>query len=124
MTDQPKPAEERTYIPALHWKALTPFFDIVVRITARERAVKRRLLDQADIGADDAVLDIGAGTGTLAIWLKQRCPDARVTALDADPDVLTLARRKAAAAHCEIEFVEGFSTELPFTEDSFDTVLS
>jgi ubiquinone/menaquinone biosynthesis C-methylase UbiE len=103
---------------------LTPAFDAVVRITARERAVKRRLLDQADVGANDAVLDLGAGTGTLAIWLKQGCPDARVTALDADPDVLALAHRKAAAAHCEIEFVEGFSTELPFPQSSFDAVLS
>jgi ubiquinone/menaquinone biosynthesis C-methylase UbiE len=47
-----------------------------------------------------------------------------VTGLDADPDVLARARHKAADAQCEIDFVEGFSTELPFANDSFDVVLS
>jgi SAM-dependent methyltransferase len=117
-------SDERTYLPALRWKALTPLFDTVVRITAREHKVKRRLLDQADLGPNDSVLDVGAGTGTLAIWLKQRCPDARVGALDADPDVLAIARRKATEAKCEIEFAEGFSTDMPFPPHSFDAVLS
>ena len=124
MADKSEPVEERRYIPALRWRALTPAFDAVVRVTARERTVKQRLLDQADVGPGESVLDLGAGTGTLAIWLKQRCPDAHITGLDADPDVLSRARTKAAAARCEIEFVEGFSTELPFPQGSFDIVLS
>lgn len=116
-------AEDR-YLPALRWKALTPVFDIAVRVTARERVMKQRLLDQAGVGPGDSVLDLGAGTGTLAIWLKRRCPEATVTGLDADPHVLARARSKAAGAGCEIDFVEGFSTELPFANDSFDVVLS
>lgn len=118
------PEDGRAYLPALRWKALTPLFDTVVQITARERATKRRLLDQANVGPGDSVLDLGGGTGTLAIWLKQRCPNANVTVLDADPDALALARRKAADANREIEFVEGFSTQLPFTAGSLDVVLS
>ena len=117
-------AEDKRYLPALRWKALTPVFDTAVRITARERVMKQRLLDQAGVGPGDSVLDLGAGTGTLAIWLKQRCPEATVTGLDADPEVLARARDKAAGAGCEIDFVEGFSTELPFETDSFDIVLS
>jgi ubiquinone/menaquinone biosynthesis C-methylase UbiE len=125
MAPKAEQAEERNYIPALRWKALTPAFDAVVRITARERAVKQRLLDQANVRpGQQAVLDLGAGTGTLAIWLKQRCPDARITGLDADPEVLAQARRKARDSHCEIDFVEGFSTELPFPDESFDVILS
>ena len=118
MPDSPK------YLPALRWKALTPLFDGAVRITARETAMKRSLLDQADVRAGESVLDLGAGTGTLAIRLNERSPAAQVTGLDADPDVLAVARRKAADAGCEIAFIEGFSTELPFAADSFDVVLS
>jgi ubiquinone/menaquinone biosynthesis C-methylase UbiE len=112
------------YLPALRWKALTPLFDTVVRVTARETATKERLLEQAGVSPGEAVLDLGAGTGTLAIKLKQRCPAARVTGLDADPDVLARARRKAAAVRCEVELVEGLSTRLPFESGSFDVVLS
>lgn len=112
------------YLPALRWRALTPLFDGVVRVTARERAVKERLLDQADVAPGNRVLDLGAGTGTLAILLKQRCPTAMVTGLDADPEMLARARRKAEDAQCEVDFVEGLSTELPFEAESFDVVVS
>jgi SAM-dependent methyltransferase len=124
MTDTVEQTEDRRYIPALRWKALTPAFDAAVRITARERAIKNRLLDQAGVHSGDAVLDLGAGTGTLALLLKQRCPGAHVTGLDADPAILGIARQKASAAGCEVEFVEGFSTELPFPDRSLDVVLS
>ena len=124
MPDQDAMGRERDYLPALRWKALTPLFDTVVRVTARDRAAKTRLLDQANVASGASVLDLGAGTGTLAIWLKQRCPEARVTALDADPQALSIGRRKAADARCAIEFVEAYSTELPFPPDSVDVVLS
>lgn len=115
---------EGSYLPALRWRALTPIFDPVVRVTTRETEFKRRLLDQASVSPGGTVLDLGAGTGTLAIRLKERCPGARVTGLDADPKVLARARDKADAAGREIEFVEGLSTALPFPDGSFDVVLS
>jgi ubiquinone/menaquinone biosynthesis C-methylase UbiE len=112
------------YLPALRWKALTPLFDHVVRVTTRERTSKLKLIEQADIAAGASVLDLGCGTGTLAIWLKQRVAEAEVTGLDADPDVLSRARRKAFAASTPLEFVEASSTELPFADESFHAVLS
>lgn len=115
---------QQTYLPALRWKALTPLFDTVVRSTTRERTSKLRLLDEASVAPGDTVLDLGAGTGTLAIWLKQRRPGARVVGLDADADVLARARRKAGEAGCEVELVQGFSTALPFPDRHFDVVLS
>jgi ubiquinone/menaquinone biosynthesis C-methylase UbiE len=116
--------EERAYLPALRWRALTPLFDTAVRVTARERTMKHRLLDQAGVTGPESVLDLGSGTGTLAMLLKQRSPEARVTGLDADSEILAIARRKAGEAGHDIDFVEGFSTALPFPPGSFDVVLS
>lgn len=112
------------YLPALRFRVLTPLFDPVVRIATRETKFKERLLDQAQIASGETVLDLGCGTGTLAISLKQRDARAAVTGLDADPEVLSRARRKAAEADVQLDFVEGLSTRLPFPDDHFDVVLS
>jgi SAM-dependent methyltransferase len=47
-----------------------------------------------------------------------------VSGLDADASILERARKKAAMAGLEIEFDEGMSTALPYTDASFDLVLS
>jgi SAM-dependent methyltransferase len=117
-------SDTRSYIPALRWHALTPLFDPAVRLTSRERTFKRRLLDRAAVAAGEAVLDIGCGTGTLAIELKQRTPGARVTGLDADAAVLRRARRKAAGEGVAIDLVEALSTQMPFADATVDVVLS
>lgn len=115
---------ERDFLPALRFRSLTPAFDSVVRVTSRERHVKEALLDAAAVTGGEHVLDLGAGTGTLALMLKRRSPEARVTGLDADPEVLALARGKARDAGVEVELVEGRSTDLPFEDGSLDVVVS
>jgi ubiquinone/menaquinone biosynthesis C-methylase UbiE len=70
------------------------------------------------------VLDLGCGTGTLAIMVKRAQPEARVAGLDGDPEMLEQARAKSAAAGVEIEYEEGLSTALPFDDGSFERVLS
>ena len=111
------------YLPALRFRALTRFFDPLVRLS-RERRFKELLLDQAAIEPGQRVLDLGCGTGTLAIDAKRHQPDAEVVGLDADPEMLAQARSKAEGAGMELELTEGFSTELPYEDASYDRVLS
>lgn len=117
-------ARPADYLPAARFDFLTPVFDVFVRGTTRERTFKARLLDQARLEGELDVLDIGSGTGTLAIWAKQRNPALRMHGLDGDPAILAQARRKAERAGAEISFDEGLSYELPYDDASFDRVLS
>lgn len=53
------------------------------------------------------VLDVGTGTGALALGLKAARPDATVTATDLSPEALDLARENAVLNRLEVVFVEG-----------------
>ena len=112
------------YLPALRFRALTPLFDGIVKTTMREQRFKTMLLDQAGLEAGQRVLDLGCGTGTLALMAAEREPGLDVVGLDADPDILNRARRKAAAAGAEIRFDEALSTGMPYEDESFDRVFS
>ena len=111
------------YIPALGAAWLTPLYDIVARLTG-ERRFKRRLVEQAHIASGQDVLDLGCGTGTLALLVKQTCPGARVVGLDIDPRILAIARRKTQRAGADLELRQGSATEPPFAPASFDRVLT
>ena len=113
-----------SFIPALRFSALTRFFDPVAALTTRETLSKGRLLDRAAVRNGERVLDVGCGTGTLALGVLERAPGARVSGLDADPEILVRARAKAERAGAELSFDEGLSTSLPYEDESFDVVLS
>jgi ubiquinone/menaquinone biosynthesis C-methylase UbiE len=70
------------------------------------------------------VLDLGCGTGTLAIEAKLAEPGAEVVGLDGDPEILGRARSKADASGADVQFDEGLSTQLPYGDESFDVVLA
>ncbi len=113
-----------TYIRALRYRWLTRFYDRIVRALVKEQTCKRRLVTQSGLVAGQRVLDLGCGTATLTIMLKERCPGAHVIGLDADPDILSLARTKAQAASVDIEFHQGMAHAPPFAPASFDRILS
>ena len=105
--------ESAEYLPALRFKALTPLFDSVVRATTRESAFKGALLNGARLRPGDDVLDLGSGTGTLAISAKRLQPACSVAGLDADPEIVGIAARKADEQGQAVRFDQGLATELP-----------
>lgn len=112
------------YIPALGHDLLTPLYDPLLRLFMREEEFKRRLVGQVRIGKGDRVLDLGCGTGTLTIMVKQVQPEAEVVGIDGDAKVLEIARDKAAQAGVEMVLDRGMSYQLPYPDSSFDRVLS
>ena len=113
-----------TYLPALRFPALTHAYDPLIRLTTRESLFKRLLVEQVSPEPGQRVLDLGCGTGTLALLVKDRQPAADVVGLDADPEMLDQAHSKAERAGVELRLDQGFSTELPYPDGSFDRVLS
>lgn len=112
-------SKQRTFIPALRFHALTRYYDIVVRATTREETIKKRLV--AGIGPARRILDVGCGTGTLLSLLRHSHPDAELVGLDADPDIIALARAKLGDG---VEIVQGDATDPPFAAKSFDRIVS
>jgi len=112
------------YVPALKFSWLTHFYDPVVALTTREKVFRKILLEQAKIRAGDRILDLGCGTGTFTVMVKNRYPTASVTGIDGDPDILVMARRKTKAAGIDVALDEGMSFSMPYPKNEFDTVFS
>lgn len=113
-----------SYIPALRYESLTRFYDPLIRATLKEDRFRRMLVEQAAIRANHRVLDVGCGTGTLTILVKQSCPQAEVTGLDPDGKVLDLARAKIKSAGLDIALEQGVTSQAPFRPRSFDRIVS
>ena|SRR5687768_6032184 len=111
------------YIPAAGYHSLLPFYDGLTKLMGVDRA-RRQLLDQADVRPSFRVLDVGCGTGTLAVLTKRRDPSVQVFGLDPDFKALARAKRKAERAKVAIQFDHGFADALPYPDASFDRVLS
>ena len=82
-----------------------------------------RLVKTTNVSANDTVLDVGCGTGNVAIAAARR--GASATGLDITPALLDQARENAAIAGVEeTAWREGTATDLPFDDGAFDITLS
>lgn len=114
---------QRTYLPAAGKDWALPLYDPLVKLLGIE-TVRRMFVDQADLPAAHRVLDLGCGTGTLALLIKRLHPTIQVVGLDPDPRALARAKRKAAGAAVGIRFDQGYANDLPYPDASFDRVFS
>jgi ubiquinone/menaquinone biosynthesis C-methylase UbiE len=101
-------------------------YDLIVWLftLGRERAFREKILRLARLQAGEAVLDVGCGTGSLAIAAKQQVGSVgSVHGVDASPEMLAGADRKARRAGVEVVFTNAGAQALPFPDAQFDAVL-
>src|SRR5688572_23444463 len=103
----------RTFVPAAgqHW--LLPLYDPITRLLGADKA-RKALLDQADLRPGQRVLEVGCGTGTLIVSIKQRQPGVDVVGLDPDATALARTKRKAERAGVAVQLDRGFSDSLSY----------
>lgn len=97
------------------WSTFQPFESIT-------GSAAPHLIRFAGIGAGQNVLDVGSGTGVVALTAKRA--GATVTGSDLSPGLLEHARRNAELAGFDIPFHEADVENLPFSDAEFDVIVS
>jgi len=104
-------------------------YDLMNRLMTMglDRRWRRVAARQAALSPGDCALDVCCGTGDLSFSLVDDCPGCAVTGLDFTPEMISLARKKAAARArlgrpAQLGFVEGDVLDLPFAEGEFAAV--
>jgi ubiquinone/menaquinone biosynthesis C-methylase UbiE len=102
---------ERAFTPALGRFLPTRFYDSVAALL-RERLWRGLVAMHVAPRPGDVIVDVGCGTGSLALLLWHVQPGARVVGVDPDPAVLAGARRKADDAGGALEWRVGMGDAL------------
>ena len=103
------------------------FYDLLVRVLTlgREGKLREKMIDLARLKTGETVLDVGCGTGTLAIAAKARVgTTGKVHGIDASPEMIARAGKKAGKAGLEIDFWNASIEALAFQDAQIDVVLS
>ncbi len=82
-------------------------------------------VDLSQLKPGETILDVGCGTGGVTIPAKQRVGrSGQAAGIDPAPEMIAVARKKAARAELEIDFRVGVIESLPYPDASFDVVTS
>lgn len=101
-------------------------YDLVVWVLTlgREDRFRGRLVELARLGTGESVLDVGCGTGALALAAKARVgTSGQVCGIDPSPEMVARARRKATRRGADVWFENARVEALPLADATFDAVL-
>ena len=87
--------------------------------------MRERTIALAGIAPGEQVLEVGCGTGEIAMRAKARTgPTGSVAGIDTSAEMITVAREKAARGNLDIDYRVAGVEALPFADATFDVVLS
>jgi ubiquinone/menaquinone biosynthesis C-methylase UbiE len=117
-TDDPKTAGR--VIHRARW------YDLFGRLISfgRDKAFRDKLIELAAPTPGENVLDVGCGTGTLAVALKSKVGTGEVYGIDASPEMIEVANEKSAKHGSDIDFQVALIEVIPFPDGAFDLVTS
>lgn len=113
------------HTPPLGHQALTPLYDLAIAALTRESVWRTRFIREIAPKAQERILDIGSGTGSLAVALWGQIPGIKYVGVDPDIDAVRRARNKTAKAGADVRFVTGFfSGEEKYFDQPPDKIIS
>jgi ubiquinone/menaquinone biosynthesis C-methylase UbiE len=123
------PARSDAHSPAtrgsvIHWAS--HYDSLVGLLLLGDRArLRRATVDMIPIQPGARVLEVGCGTGDVALAARERAgSDGAVYGIDPAPEMIAVARDKATRAGLAVDFQVGVIEALAFPDASFDVVLS
>jgi ubiquinone/menaquinone biosynthesis C-methylase UbiE len=117
-------AAPQTAGKVIHW---AKYYDLLVNVMGLGQAgrLRRKTIDLASIRPGESILDVGCGTGDLTRLARETTGAAgQVVGIDASPEMIDVARRKAARQHSNVDFRVGLIEQLAFADETFDVALS
>jgi ubiquinone/menaquinone biosynthesis C-methylase UbiE len=102
-------------------------YDILVKVLfgGRDRQFRESIIRLAQIQPGEKVLDVGCGTGKMAITARLNSPPtAEIVGIDASPEMIDRARQHAVKAGVQVDFRTGLVEAIDFPDNAMDVVLS
>lgn len=123
MSEPQRSLRRKPFVPALGFHWLTSLYDPMIRIWSAAGRMRTSVIDALDLQPGMRILELGAGSGRLAIEIKRRHPEVIIDAVDADATMIARANRNATRAGVAIDFHEADMTRLPDL-GTFDRIYS
>lgn len=101
---------------------IAPRYDVMNRLMTAglDGRWRHELLERAQLGVGDRVLDIGTGTGDIAFEVTQRYPGATAIAADYTFEMMDAGKKKGRV----LKFNAADTLQLPYADGTFDAVVS
>ncbi|TAL57430.1 MAG: class I SAM-dependent methyltransferase [Nanoarchaeota archaeon] len=102
---------------------MAPLYDFICNIFGMNESYRKEIISKLQIKGNMRILDAGCGTGSLAIDMA-KSGSKKVFAIDPDPKILEIAKRKAIKNNVKVDFRNSYMQKLPFPDGYFDVVIS
>lgn len=91
--------------------------------SGQECILREKTISMAGVNTGDCILDIGCGTGTLALAIKRRTgPSGKVFGIDIISGMIEISKRKAEKEGEDVSFGLGSINNIPFPNEMFDVI--
>lgn len=108
----------------LHWAGEYDIFSWLMGMGTNARN-SRMVIELAGVKPGDKVLDVACGTGSLTMTAESYArPGGKVYGIDASPEMIEVAKKKAVRSKSEVAFEIGLIEKLDFPDATFDVVIS